>query len=91
MNVFLYNLSNMRHPMKIKIGYVGYLDIDNVTNNSWLEISEPISISQLLNNLDFPSNKQKFIVPTINSETVKLSYKLQDKDELFLYLPVGGG
>ncbi len=77
--------------MKIKIEFVGFLNIKSVKNNTWINVENSLSISQLLINHGIPKLNQKFIFATISKISQPLTYILQDKDELFLYLPVGGG
>jgi len=77
--------------MKIKIELVGYLDIKGVKDNSWIDVEDSISISQLLIKHGISLKNQKYIIVTVNKKIQPLSYILCDKDELFLHLPVGGG
>ncbi len=77
--------------MKIKIGFVGFLNIKDVENNSWIDIENSLTISQLLVNHGISILNQKFMFATVNKTSQPLTYILQDKDELFLHLPVGGG
>ena len=77
--------------MKIRIEYTAHLYLKGVKNNSWIEIDKPMSVSQFLINHNINLQQQKFIIPTVNMKQEKLSYILQENDELFLYLPVGGG
>lgn len=77
--------------MKFKIEFTAHLYLKGIQNNSWVEIDSPISVSQFLTNYKINDHQQKFIIPTINKKQENLSYVLQDNDELFLYLPVGGG
>lgn len=77
--------------MKIKIEFVAYLNLKDIENQSWIELDHPITISEFLvaHNIRIP--QQKYIIPSVNQKTTRLNYILQDMDELFLYLPVGGG
>ncbi len=77
--------------MKIKIEFVGYLDIKGVKDNSWINIEEPLSISEFLIVHNINRDNQKYLIATINKKIVPLTYILCDLDELFLHLPVGGG
>jgi len=77
--------------MKIRIEFVAYLYLKGIDNKSWVEIDEPMSVSQFLINNKINQQQQKFIIPTVNKKQEKLTYILKDNDELFLYLPVGGG
>lgn len=77
--------------MKIKIEFVGYLDIKGVKDNSWINVEDSISISQLLIRHGISLEHQKYIIIVVNKKIQPLSYIICDKDELFLHLPVGGG
>ncbi|MDA3872282.1 MAG: hypothetical protein PF551_08065 [Candidatus Marinimicrobia bacterium] len=77
--------------MKIKVKFVGYLNIKGVKDNSWINIEDSKSISQLLINHGISLENQKYITATVNKKSQSLSYVFCDNDELFLHLPVGGG
>ncbi|MFP4549136.1 MAG: MoaD/ThiS family protein [Fidelibacterota bacterium] len=77
--------------MKIKIEYTAHLNLKGVKNSSEITLEKPITISQFLADHNIPPIQQKYIIPTVNKKQVNLSYLLADQDEVFLYLPVGGG
>ena len=77
--------------MKIKIEFVAYLNLKGIENQSWIELDHPITISEFLVTHNIRVPQQKYIIPSVNQKTTRLNYILQDMDELFLYLPVGGG
>ena len=77
--------------MKVKIEFVAYLNLKNIENKSWIELENPISITNFLESQGIKPAQQKYIIPTVNKCPVKHDYVLQNEDELFLYLPVGGG
>lgn len=77
--------------MKIKIEYTAHLNLKGVKNRSEIVLAKPVTISEFLADYNIPANQQKYITPMVNKEQVSLSYLLTDSDEVFLYLPVGGG
>ncbi|MFC1850111.1 MoaD/ThiS family protein, partial [candidate division CSSED10-310 bacterium] len=77
--------------MKIKVSFARILKIEGVENGSSVELEEGMSIKEFLSQHKMPREHQQFLVPIVNKKTTKLSYILQDLDELELYLPVGGG
>jgi len=80
-----------KETMRINIEYTAHLNLKDVKNRSEIVLEKPITISQFLADHNIPPIQQKYIIPTVNKEQVSLSYLLSDRDEVFLYLPVGGG
>ncbi|UCB45149.1 MAG: MoaD/ThiS family protein [Spirochaetota bacterium] len=77
--------------MKIKVTYVGFLKLEGIKNKSIVEIDEASTVSDLLNRCKVRESHQRFIVPIVNGKQKELSYMLQQDDDLFLHLPMGGG
>ncbi len=77
--------------MKIKLSYVSYLKINEVSNNSLIGIEAGTSIEQFIKMLDIKGDTRRFIIPTVNGQRRKLDYILQENDDLFLFVPVEGG
>ncbi len=77
--------------MTVKIGFVGYLDVRGIRNNSEIELAENTSIEDVLARCGIKPQHRGYIVPYVNGEKQMLSYPLQDEDSLYLFLPVGGG
>ena len=77
--------------MKVKIELLGLLHIKGVKNNSFIEIKEGASISDLYNELNILKDHQKFIIPFINGSEVRKSATVNDGDTVKIFLPTGGG
>ena len=77
--------------MKIKIGFVGYLDVRGIRNNAVVELAENTSIEDVLVRCGIEPRHRGYVMPYVNGERQKLTYLLQDADSLYLFLPVGGG
>ncbi len=77
--------------IKIKIEFVGYLDIKNVKDNTWVEMEQSLTISEFLLEHGIDIENQKYIISTVNKKVQPLTSILCNNDELFLHLPVGGG
>ena len=77
--------------MKIKIGFVGYLDVTGIRNNSEISVAGGTSVAGVLGRCGISLQYQDYIEPYVNGAKQKLSYVLQEGDELYLFLPVGGG
>ena len=77
--------------MKIKLSFVGYLEFKDVKSGDELELEAGTSVADLLTAHNVQKTHQRHIIPIVNGEEDRLSYVLQDRDELTLFLPVGGG
>ncbi len=77
--------------MNIKLSFVGYLELKGVTSGERIQVVEPISVADLLTGYKISKKHQRHIIPIVNGEEERLSYVLQEDDELTLFLPVGGG
>ena len=77
--------------MKVKIELLGLLHIKGVKNNSFIEIKEGSSISDLYNELNILKDHQKFIIPFINGSEVRRSTTVNEGDTVKIFLPTGGG
>jgi len=77
--------------MKVKIEIVGLLHIKGVKSNSFIDIKEGSTISDLYNELNILKDHQKFIIPFINGSEVRKSSAVTDGDIVKIFLPTGGG
>jgi len=77
--------------MKVKIELLGLLHLKGVTNNSFIEVKEGSTISDLYNQLNILKDHQKFITPFINGSEVRKSTPINDGDTVKIFLPTGGG
>jgi molybdopterin converting factor small subunit len=77
--------------MKVLVKYSAVLNLENVDNGGHIEISQGTTIAELLSRCNVREEQQKYILIFVNEEKKGLDYILQDKDQLNLYLPIGGG
>lgn len=77
--------------MKVKIELLGLLHLKGITNNSFLEVKEGSTISDLFNQLNILKDHQKFVTPFINGSEVRKSTTIKDGDTVKIFLPTGGG
>ena len=77
--------------MKIKIELLGLLHIKGVKNNSFIEIKDGATISDLYNELNILKDHQKFIIPFINGSEVRKRSSISEGDTVKIFLPTGGG
>jgi sulfur carrier protein ThiS len=77
--------------MKIKIELLGLLHIKGVKNNSFIEIKEGSTISDIYNELNILKDHQRFIIPFINGSEVRKSTTVNEGDTVKIFLPTGGG
>ncbi|MQY76652.1 MAG: hypothetical protein GH155_03395 [Spirochaeta sp.] len=77
--------------MKIKIKYNAILNLPGVTSGSEIEIKDGATITELLALYRIKEAHQRYIIPFVNGQNQRLSYKLGNGDSLNLLLPAGGG
>jgi sulfur carrier protein ThiS len=77
--------------MEITVSFVGYLELPDVENNSRVTLEEGTTVAAFLTAKGMSRRHQRHIIPIVNEEEQRLSYTLQDRDRLMLFLPVGGG
>lgn len=77
--------------MKVKIELLGLLHIKGIKNNSFIEIKEGSTISDIYNELNIIKDHQRFIIPFINGNEVRKSTTVNDGDTIKIFLPTGGG
>ncbi len=77
--------------MKITLHYSAILKIDNLKNESSIDIESGTTVSDLLTMCNVKEEHQKYIRIYVNGKKNILSYILQENDQLFLALPIGGG
>lgn len=77
--------------MKVKVELLGLLHIKGIKNNSYIEVKEGSTISDLYNELNILKDHQKFITPFINGIEVRKSTTIKDGDTVKIFLPTGGG
>jgi sulfur carrier protein ThiS len=77
--------------MKVKIELLGLLHIKGVKNNSFIEVKDGSTISDIYNELNILKDHQRFIIPFINGTEVRKSSIINEGDIIKIFLPTGGG
>lgn len=77
--------------INVTVYFTGLIDIKNITSGSTITVSEGTNLGALLSILGIIEQHKKYIIAMINGKKVTLFYLLKDKDEVKLFLPVGGG
>lgn len=77
--------------MKIKVEILGLLHLPGFKNNSFVELKDESTISDLYSELKIMRDHQKFITPFINGTEVRKSAQIKDGDTVKFFLPTGGG
>ena len=77
--------------MKVKIELLGLLHIKGVKNNSFIEVKDGATVSDIYNELNILKDHQRFIIPFINGTEVRKSANVKDGDIVKIFLPTGGG
>lgn len=77
--------------MKVNVKYMGLLKLDGVKSGSDVDVQDGATVSDFMSRYVTNREHHKFIIVTVNEKKVDLSYELQDKEKLSLFLPFGGG
>jgi hypothetical protein len=77
--------------MKVKIELLGLLHIKGVKSNSFIEVKEGATVSDIYAELNILKDHQRFIIPFINGIEVRKSASVNDGDIVKIFLPTGGG
>lgn len=77
--------------MRVKIELLGLLHIKGVKNNSFVEVKDGSTISDLYNELSILKDHQKFITSFINGSEVRKGAVMTDGNTVKIFLPTGGG
>ena len=80
-----------RTIVKIKVEYSAMLDIKGCTNGEEIEVSDSITVEDLLLQLGIKKHHIRFIIASINKKTVKHNYCLKENDTIFFLILAGGG
>ena len=77
--------------MRIKLSFVGFLDIDGVRSGDVIDAAEGSTVADLLTAHGIKPHHQRFVIAAVNGEKKPAACVLHDGDELLLLLPAGGG
>jgi len=81
----------MMDKIKIKLEFTSLLAISPQLNGNIIEVNTNSTVDQLLTELGIKKEHLTYIIPFINKKAVRRSAKLNNNDEIFLFLTVGGG
>lgn len=77
--------------MKVSVDHIALIHAKNLDANRQVELPDGASVKDLLDQIGIEPEHQKAVVPFINKEKAKRAHALQDGDEVFLSLAIGGG
>jgi len=77
--------------MNITVNFTGLVDIKNIKSGDTLKLPEGTDVSKLLSMLGIMEQHKKYIIVMINGVKETLFRKVNNNDEINLFLPVGGG
>ena len=77
--------------VKVTIEYMGFFRIEEVPNNSEIDIPEHTTVEELLDRLGVKEQDRTYLVPLVNRQRKGFGTEIEDGDSIFLYYPVGGG
>jgi len=77
--------------MKINFSYGKFIKLDNIPNDSALELPDRSTVRDLLVFLKLPSYLQKSVIVHVNNEPVWNSTILKENDSVTIFRIVSGG
>lgn len=77
--------------IRVTVRFTELVDIKKIKSGESIDVPEGTDISKLLSILGIIEQHKKYVVVMIRGMKEVLSYKLKNKDEVNLFLPVGGG
>lgn len=77
--------------IKITVHFTWLVDVKNIVSRSVISIPAGSNLSALLSVLGIREQHKRYIIAMINGKKETMFYSLKEKDEVKLFLPVGGG
>ncbi len=77
--------------MKITLTYNGVMQIPRYKRGEEIEVPEGATPTDVMTLCEIKPDHQKYIIPFINNQEARARTPLKEKDELSLFLPLGGG
>jgi len=77
--------------IKIEVYATPVCSFEKISKEGYMEIPEGTTLLEVLKIIKLPFLHRKFSVITVNSDKVKGSYVMKDKDVLSIFMPVTGG
>ena len=77
--------------IKITVHFTWLVDVKNIVSGSVISIPAGSNLSALLSVLGIREQHKRYIIAMINGKKETMFYSLKEKDEVKLFLPVGGG
>ena len=75
----------------IRVHFPAIIHIDNLKSGSDVEIPVNTTIEELLTRFQVKKEHQRYLTIIVDGEKSSLSHILQNREELRLILPAGGG
>lgn len=79
------------NDITVKVFYTGNIDVKNIEDGESFQIERGADIDALYQNLGIIKEHRRFIITMVNGNKEPLDYVLNDKDEVRMFLLVGGG
>jgi len=77
--------------MKINLNYGKFIKIENVENDSQLEVPDNCTVRDLLAHLKLPSYLQKAVIVHVNDQPIWNATVLRENDFVRIFRLVSGG
>jgi len=77
--------------INVTVNFTGLVDIKNIKSGDTVNLPEGTDVSKLLSMLGIIEQHKKYIIVMINGVKETLFRKVNNNDEINLFLPVGGG
>lgn len=76
---------------KVLVEYTGVITSHSGQKQEWVSIEDNTNVEDLLTNLGYRKEHQKFIIVTVDGQKATLETPLSNKMAVSLFLPTGGG
>ena len=77
--------------MKVKVDYSAMLSMKDCGRGDEIEVTPSITVGELMIHLGVKKHHTRFIISSVNGQTVKEGHTLKNGDEIFFLLLAGGG
>lgn len=76
---------------RVLVEYTGVITSHSGQKQEWVKIEENTNVEDLLTNLGYRKEHQKFIIVTVDGQKATLETALANQMAVSLFLPTGGG
>ncbi|MDD2237089.1 MAG: hypothetical protein PHP44_13400 [Kiritimatiellae bacterium] len=77
--------------MKITLTYNGVMQIPRFARGEEINVADGATPADVMTLCEIKPDHQKYIIPFINNQEARAGTPMKEKDELSLFLPLGGG